>query len=139
MTSTKKRIAVNILFLTLAGIVNATGVTLFLVPWKLLDGGLSGTSFLLGQLTKVPLAVWLIILNFPFFLFSTCFALFFYVFYSKKDFNLKFYDIITMVDFQCGRIRKAVILAVVCLRGIAPSPPKITDTQRGVRYFYRNV
>ena len=70
MTSTKKRIAVNILFLTLAGIVNATGVTLFLVPWKLLDGGLSGTSFLLGQLTKVPLAVWLIILNFPFFLFA---------------------------------------------------------------------
>ncbi len=70
MPSAKKRIAVNILFLTLAGIVNATGVTLFLVPWRLLDGGLSGTSFLIGQLTKIPLAVWLVLLNFPFFLFA---------------------------------------------------------------------
>lgn len=70
MPLAKKRIAINIFFLTLAGIVNATGVTLFLVPWKLLDGGLSGTSFLMGQLTKVPLAVWLVALNFPFFLFA---------------------------------------------------------------------
>ena len=30
-------------------------------------------------------------------------------------------------------------LSCLCLKGIAPSPPKITDTQRGVRYFYRNV
>lgn len=63
-----RRVYVNILFLTLAGIVNAAGVTLFLVPWELLDGGLSGTSFLMSSATGVSLSVWLIVFNFPFFL-----------------------------------------------------------------------
>ena len=40
----KKLHYVNFLFLTLAGIINATGVTLFLTPVGLYDGGFSGTS-----------------------------------------------------------------------------------------------
>ena len=59
---------VNFIFLTLAGFVNAAGVALFLVPWSLLDGGLSGTSFLLFHFTDIPISIWLIVLNFPFFL-----------------------------------------------------------------------
>ena len=37
--------------LTVAGIINAIGVTMFLAPVKLYDIGISGTSMLFGQLT----------------------------------------------------------------------------------------
>lgn len=59
---------VNLLFLTLAGVVNATGVTLFLTPLGLYDGGFSGTSFFLSQVTPLHMSILLLILNFPFFL-----------------------------------------------------------------------
>ena len=64
----KKLHYVNFLFLTLAGIINATGVTLFLTPVGLYDGGFSGTSFFLSQVTPLSLSIFLVILNFPFFL-----------------------------------------------------------------------
>lgn len=60
----------NFLMLTIAGIVNATGVTLFLTPVSLYDGGISGTSFLLSQIAGVPLSLFLIALNLPFFIFG---------------------------------------------------------------------
>ena len=41
----------NLLMLTLAGIINAFGVTLFLYPVHLYDSGISGTSMLLAQIT----------------------------------------------------------------------------------------
>ena len=62
----------NFLMLTIAGIVNAFGVTLFLMPVKLYDSGISGTSMLLDQLTPegLTLSVFLVILNIPLFLFG---------------------------------------------------------------------
>ncbi len=42
---------VNFLFLTLAGIINAFGVVVFLAPVKLYDSGISGTSMLISQET----------------------------------------------------------------------------------------
>ncbi len=56
--------------LTLAGIINAFGVVLFLSPVGLYDGGFSGTSMLLAQLTPVPLSVFLLVLNIPLFLYG---------------------------------------------------------------------
>lgn len=41
----------NFLFLTIAGMVNAFGVTMFIAPVDLYDSGISGTSILLSQLT----------------------------------------------------------------------------------------
>ena len=41
----------NFLLLTVAGAVNAFGVTIFLSPVKLYDSGISGTSMLLTQVT----------------------------------------------------------------------------------------
>lgn len=58
----------NFVMLTLAGIINATGVTLFLTPAGLYDGGFSGTSFFLSQVTPLSLSIFLLILNFPFFI-----------------------------------------------------------------------
>ena len=61
----------NIALLTVAGFINAFGVTVFLSPVSLYDGGFSGTSMLLAQLMPdVPLALFLILLNFPLFLFG---------------------------------------------------------------------
>ncbi len=68
----KKIHIVNLLMLTLAGIVNAFGITLFLTPVKLYDSGISGTSMLLDQVTPtiLSLSVFLLILNIPLFLFG---------------------------------------------------------------------
>ena len=61
---------VNMLMLTLAGIVNAFGITIFLMPVNLYDSGISGTSMLLGQLTPqcLTLSFFLVVLNIPLFL-----------------------------------------------------------------------
>ena len=62
----------NLLILTLAGTVNAIGVTIFLNPVQLYDSGISGTAMLLGQLTPtwLPLSFFLVVLNTPLFLFG---------------------------------------------------------------------
>lgn len=60
----------NLLLLTLAGIVNALGVTIFLAPVKLYDSGISGTSMLLSQITPLSLSIFLILLNVPLFLYG---------------------------------------------------------------------
>lgn len=58
--------------LTIAGIINAFGVTFFLSPVKLYDSGISGTSMLLSQLTPewLSLSFFLILLNVPLFLYG---------------------------------------------------------------------
>ena len=62
----------NILMLTIAGLVNATGISLFLTPMKLYDSGISGTSMPLDRLTPemFNLSIFLLILNIPLFLFG---------------------------------------------------------------------
>ena len=55
----------NIIILTIAGLINAFGVTVFLAPVKLYDSGISGTSMILSQLTPpyLSLSVFLVLLN----------------------------------------------------------------------------
>ena len=60
----------NLLALTLAGAVNAFGVTIFLYPVHLYDSGVSGTSMLLAQICSLPIAVFLLLLNLPIFAFG---------------------------------------------------------------------
>ena len=64
--------ATNIIMLTVAGIVNAFGITVFLAPVKLYDSGISGTSMLLAQVTPdwLSLSVFLLVLNVPMFLYG---------------------------------------------------------------------
>ncbi len=63
----------NFVFLTIAGIVNSLGVTLFLFPVKLYDSGISGLSMLLDQVTPpfLTLSIFLLVLNFPIFIFGS--------------------------------------------------------------------
>ena len=60
------------LLLTLAGFINAFGITVFLTPVKLYDSGISGTSMLLSQITpeRFSLSLFLLILNIPLFFFG---------------------------------------------------------------------
>ena len=68
----KKFKLLNFLMLTLAGIINAIGVTMFLAPVKLYDSGISGTSMLLSQITPeyLTLSIFLVALNIPLFLYG---------------------------------------------------------------------
>jgi len=62
----------NFVMLTVSGIINAIGVTLFLYPVNLYDSGISGTSMLLAQVTPeaFTLSLFLIALNIPLFLYG---------------------------------------------------------------------
>ncbi|MCI8957014.1 MAG: YitT family protein [Eubacterium sp.] len=62
----------NFITLTIAGVINALGITMFLTPVKLYDSGISGTSMILSQVTPeyLSLSVFLIILNVPLFLYG---------------------------------------------------------------------
>ena len=66
----KKLSLVNFAILTLAGFINAFGITVFLSPVKLYDSGVSGTSMFLSQITPeaFTLSFFLIVLNVPLFL-----------------------------------------------------------------------
>lgn len=61
----------NILILTIAGIINAIGVTVFISPVNLYDSGISGTSILLSQQTGLTMSIFLILLNIPLFIYGT--------------------------------------------------------------------
>ena len=71
-TKFKELKPINFLYLTIAGIINAFGVTLFLFPVKLYDSGISGTSMLLDQITPafLTLPMFLVVLNIPIFIFG---------------------------------------------------------------------
>ncbi len=62
----------NLFMLTIAGIVNAFAVTVFLSPVKLYDSGISGTSMFLAQITPeyLTLSIFLLVLNIPLFLYG---------------------------------------------------------------------
>lgn len=62
----------NFIMLTIAGIINAIGVTVFLSPVNLYDSGISGTSMLLARVTPkiLTLSIFLVILNVPLFLYG---------------------------------------------------------------------
>ena len=58
--------------LTVAGLINAFGVSVFLYPVNLYDSGISGTAMLLAQITPdwCSLSLILLLLNVPLFLFG---------------------------------------------------------------------
>ena len=62
----------NFILLTIAGIVNAFGITIFLMPVHLYDSGISGTSMLIDQVTPeyITLSIMLLALNVPLFAFG---------------------------------------------------------------------
>lgn len=66
----KKLKPLNFLLLTLSGTINAIGIVFFLAPVNLFDSGFSGTAMFFNEITSIPLAVFLLVLNIPFFIFG---------------------------------------------------------------------
>lgn len=82
----------NLIFLTVAGIINAFGITVFLYPVKLYDSGISGASMLLAQITPeyISLSMFLILLNIPIFIYGL----------KKQGSVFTFYAIYTVVIYS---------------------------------------
>ena len=57
----------NFIMLTIAGFINAFGITVFLMPVNLYDSGISGTSKHMGYNTPeyLTLSIFLLVLNLP--------------------------------------------------------------------------
>ena len=84
----------NFIVLTVAGLVNAFGVTVFLAPVKLYDSGISGTSMLLSQITPdwLSLSVFLVLLNVPLFIYGL----------KKQGFAFTVYSLYTVAIYSLG-------------------------------------
>lgn len=54
------------LLLFLGSILAATGLEFFLIPNNIIDGGIVGISIITSYLTKIPLGVFIFVLNIPF-------------------------------------------------------------------------
>lgn len=62
----KKRLIQRIIMVTLGAFIMAIGLELFLVPNKVLDGGIVGISIIISHLTSLPLGIFIFLLNIPF-------------------------------------------------------------------------
>lgn len=86
--------AANFIILTIAGLINAFGVTVFLNPVNLYDSGISGTAMLFSQITPsyLSLSFFLLILNIPLFIFG----------YKKQGRVFTVYSIYTVCVYSLG-------------------------------------
>ena len=111
----------NILGLTIAGLINAFGITIFLSPVNLYDSGISCTSMLLSQITPVhlSLSVFLIILNIPLFLYG----------WKKQGSTFTIYAIYVVAitparnSTQNIEPKRSTMLIWSCFILVLPSPP----------------
>ena len=90
--------------LTLAGLINAFGITIFLQPVGLFDSGISGTSMLLARLTPeaMTLSLFLIVLNIPLFLFGL----------RKQGLTFTIYSVYAVAIYSLGAFLIAEVLPV---------------------------
>lgn len=63
----KSRVFMRIIMVIIGAIIMALGLEQFLVPNKILDGGIVGISIIVSHLFGIPLGVFIFILNIPFF------------------------------------------------------------------------
>ena len=82
----------NFAGLTIAGFINAFGVTVFLAPVKLYDSGISGTSMLHSQIKPLSLSVFLLLLNIPLFLYG----------FKKQGTVFTVYSLYTVAMYSLG-------------------------------------
>ncbi|XEC95551.1 YitT family protein [Paenibacillus tarimensis] len=63
---TKFELLLRIFFITIGAMLMAVALEIFLVPNQIIDGGIVGISIILSHLSKVPLGLFLFVLNLPF-------------------------------------------------------------------------
>ena len=57
-------------FITIGAILMGVGLEKFLVPNQIIDGGITGISILLSEITPFPLAILIFVINLPFLVFG---------------------------------------------------------------------
>lgn len=60
------KIISRIFFMTLGSVLAAVALEIFLIPNNVIDGGVTGISIILNHLTKLPIGLFIFILNLPF-------------------------------------------------------------------------
>jgi uncharacterized membrane-anchored protein YitT (DUF2179 family) len=74
MPKRRKHIILNtlqkFLFLFIGSIMAAVGLEIFLIPNKIIDGGIVGISIIASHLSKIPLGIYIFSLNLPFLFFG---------------------------------------------------------------------
>ncbi len=60
------RLLLRFLFITIGAIAMAVSLEYFLVPNSVVDGGITGISIILSELTKVQLGIFIFVINLPF-------------------------------------------------------------------------
>ena len=60
------RLLLRFLFITIGAILMAVSLEYFLVPNSVVDGGITGISIILSELTKVQLGIFIFVINLPF-------------------------------------------------------------------------
>lgn len=85
---------IKFLLLTIAGFINAFGITVFLTPVKLYDSGISGTAMLVSQITPpyLTLSMFLLVLNIPLFIIG----------YKKQGFAFTVYSLYAVAMYSLG-------------------------------------
>ncbi len=82
----------SLLAMVLAGLSNALSASLFLYPMRLYDSGVSGLSMLLDQITppELTLSLFLILINFPIFVFGA----------KKQGFAFTVYSLLAVSSYS---------------------------------------
>lgn len=109
----------NLLLVMLSGIINGTGVALFLIPATIIDGGFSGTSFILNKVTGVHVSIFIVSINLPFFIFAykrqglkfICYSLIAIGFYSLTTFLYQ--SVFKISNFFYENLSNDIILLVL--------------------------
>ncbi|MBU5345160.1 YitT family protein [Paenibacillus sp. FSL W7-1279] len=64
--STTLKLLRRLVFLTFGAVLMAVGLEIFLVPNKIIDGGITGISIMVSHITDFPLGIFLTLFNLPF-------------------------------------------------------------------------
>lgn len=62
------KIIFRILLIMLGAALASIGLEIFLIPNNIIDGGITGVSIMASYITKIPLGVFIFLLNIPFFI-----------------------------------------------------------------------
>lgn len=58
----------KVFFMVLGSVLASVGLEIFLIPNNVIDGGVTGISIMASHLTKLPLGLFIFLLNLPFFI-----------------------------------------------------------------------
>ena len=94
----------HFIMLTIAGSINAFGVTIFLYPVKLYDSGISGVSMLLDQVTPpyLSISLFLLVINIPIFLFGL----------KRQGFAFTVYSVYSVAIYSLGSYMIMYVLPI---------------------------